>query len=129
MGSGTGVLAILAEKRGAETILAIDIYPWIVENIRENLKFNNCQKITAKLGRNVPKKKEFDLILANINRNVLLKQIPDYAKALALKGNLLLSGFYVEDLEIIQNACEVEGFRFIRKLDKNNWVAAHFNLS
>ena len=128
MGTGTGVLAILAEKRGAKTILAVDNDPWCVENTLENLEMNHCQKISAQLSSTVPKKKKYDMVLANINRNVLLKQIADYAQVLAPEGDLLMSGFYVEDLGIIQNACETEGFRFIRNLDVNNWLAAHFTL-
>ena len=128
MGTGTGVLAILAEKRGAKTVLAVDNDPWCVENTLENLEMNHCQKISAQLSSTVPKKKKYDMVLANINRNVLLKQIADYAQVLAPEGDLLMSGFYVEDLGIIQNACETEGFRFIRNLDVNNWLAAHFTL-
>lgn len=128
MGTGTGVLAILAEKRGAKTVLAVDNDPWCVENTLENLEMNHCQKISAQLSSTVPKKNKYDMVLANINRNVLLKQIADYAQVLAPEGDLLMSGFYVEDLGIIQNACETEGFRFIRNLDVNNWVAAHFTL-
>ena len=128
MGTGTGGLAILAEKRGAKTVLAVDNDPWCVENTLENLEMNHCQKISAQLSSTVPKKKKYDMVLANINRNVLLKQIADYAQVLAPEGDLLMSGFYVEDLGIIQNACETEGFRFIRNLDVNNWVAAHFTL-
>ena len=129
MGTGTGVLAILAEKRGAKNILALDIDTWSVENSLENLELNNCQKITVELRNIVPKEKVFDMILANLNRNLLLKQIQDYAKALEQGGDIVISGFYVEDLVKIQKACEKEGFRFIRNLDLNNWVAAHFNLS
>jgi ribosomal protein L11 methyltransferase len=128
MGTGTGVLAILAEKRGAKTVLAVDNDPWCVENTLENLEMNHCQKISAQLSSTVPKKKKYDMVLANINRNVLLKQIADYAQVLSPEGDLLMSGFYFEDLGIIQNACETEGFRFIRNLDVNNWVAAHFTL-
>jgi len=128
MGTGTGVLSILAEKRGARSILALDNNPWCVENTNENIGFNHCTKITTKLNDSVPQKNQFDLILANISRNILLQQIPDYAKILAHLGDLLISGFYVEDLDIIQNTCEAEGFSFIRNLDLNNWLAAHFIL-
>ena len=128
MGTGTGVLAILAEKREAKTVLALDNDPWCVENTLENLEMNHCQNISAQLSSTVPKKKKYDMVLANINRNVLLKQISEYAQVLASGGDLLMSGFYVEDLGIIQNACKTEGFRFIRNLDVNNWVAAHFTL-
>ena len=128
MGTGTGVLAILAEKRGAKTILAVDKDPWCVENTKENMALNHCHRICTELSSRVPKKK-YDMVLANINLNVLLKQIKVYSKVLSPGGDLLMSGFYVEDLDIILNVCQFEGFRFIRKLDINNWVTAHFTLS
>ena len=68
------------------------------------------------------------MVLANINSNLLLKQIADYAQVLVPGGDLLMSGFYVEDLGIIQYACEAEGFRFICNLEVNNWLATHFIL-
>lgn len=127
MGTGTGVLAILAEKRGANSILAVDNDPWCVENTKENIELNRCQYISAELDDSVSTTKKFDLVLANINRNVLLEQIGDYGKILTSGGDLLLSGFYVEDLGIIRNTCEAEGFRFIRNFEQNGWVAAHFS--
>ena len=127
MGTGTGVLAILAEKRGAKSILAVDNDPWCVENTKENIELNRCQYISAELDDSVSTTKKFDLVLANINRNVLLEQIGDYGQILTSGGDLLLSGFYVEDLGIIRNTCEAEGFRFIRNFEQNGWVAAHFS--
>ena len=127
MGTGTGVLAILAAKRGAKSILAVDNDPWCVENTKENIELNRCQYISAELDDSVSTTKKFDLVLANINRNVLLEQIGDYGKILTSGGDLLLSGFYVEDLGIIRNTCEAEGFRFIRNFEQNEWVAAHFS--
>ena len=129
MGTGKGVLAILAEKRGAKTIPAIDNDPWCVENTLENFQLNHCQKISAELSSSVPKNKKYDMVLANINRNVLLKQISDYAKVILQGRDLLMSGFYIDDLNIIQKVCRSEGFRFIRKFDQNNWEATHFTLS
>lgn len=126
MGTGTGVLAILAEKRGANSILAVDNDPWCVENTKENIGLNQCEYISAELDDSVSTNKKFDLVLANINRNVLLEQIGVYGQILTPGGDLLLSGFYVEDMGIIQNACEAEGFRFIRNFEQNEWVAAHF---
>jgi ribosomal protein L11 methyltransferase len=126
MGTGTGVLAILAEKKGAQNVLAVDNDPWCVENTQENLGLNDCQKISAELNSRVPRFDLCELVLANINRNVLLKQIKDYAKILKADGDLLMSGFYTDDLSIIVKECESSGFRFIRKFEKNRWVAAHF---
>jgi len=127
MGTGTGVLAILAEKRGANSILAVDNDPWCVENTKENIELNRCQYISAELDDSVSTTKKFDLVLANINRNVLLEQIGDYGQILTSGGDLFLSGFYVVDLGIIRNTCEAEGFRFIRNFEQNGWVAAHFS--
>ncbi|MEK9516958.1 MAG: 50S ribosomal protein L11 methyltransferase [Flavobacteriaceae bacterium] len=126
MGTGTGVLAILVEKKGAKAILAVDNDPWCIENTQENLGLNHCHKSKTELNNTVPLKNTYDMVLANITRNVLLEQMADYGHILAPQGDLLLSGFYVKDLGIIQNACEREGFRFIRNFMKNKWVAAHF---
>jgi ribosomal protein L11 methyltransferase len=126
MGTGTGVLAIMAEKRGAKTVLAIDNDPWCTENTQDNLELNHCDKTRVELKNTVPMENPYDIVLANINRNVLIEQIGDYRQILAPGGDLLMSGFCVEDLDIIQNVCEVEGFRFIRNLEKNMWMATHF---
>ena len=126
MGTGTGVLAILAEKRGAKSVLAIDNDPWCIENTKENIGLNHCEYIIPELDNSVSTNKKFDLILANINRNVLLKQVEGYGQILIPLGDLFLSGFYLEDLSIIQNTCESVGFRFIRNFKLNQWVAAHF---
>ena len=126
MGTGTGVLALLAEKKGGKYILAVDNDPWCVENTQENVILNHCQNITAQLNHLVPILEDCDMVLANINRNVLLKQIEAYANMLKSGGVLLMSGFYFDDLRVIRNSCEQHGFRFIRNFEKNNWVATHF---
>ena len=126
MGSGTGVLGILAEKKGAKAVLAVDNDPWCVENTQENLELNKCINSKTELNNTVPLKNTFEMVLANINRNVLLEQISYYGQILVPGGDLSLSGFYFEDLGMIQNACQREGFRFIRNLEKKNWVAAYF---
>ena len=126
MGTGTGVLAILSEKKGATNILAIDNDPWSIENTLENIAANQCRNIRTKLTDQLSETLLFDSVLANINRNILLEQMDAYAKALKPEGNLLLSGFYVEDLGIIRSKCESLGFRFIRNFEKNQWVAALF---
>ena len=105
MGSGTGVLAILAEKCGAKEILAIDIESWSVENCEENAKRNNCRKIISMLGDIIEiKDKSFDVIIANINKNVLLGHLPSYSKCLNTSGILLLSGFFETDAEDLISA-------------------------
>lgn len=127
MGCGTGVLAILAEMRGATDLEAIDIDNWCYLNSLENAERNNCNKITVKEGdASLLGNKKYDVILANINRNILLKDIPTYVSCLNKGGALFLSGFYLEDLEMISSKCEATGLQFEKKLDKNNWVAAKY---
>ncbi len=129
MGCGTGVLAILAEMRGASPIDAIDIDNWCYLNTMENVERNQCVAITAYEGDvALIKDKKYDLIIANINRNILLNDIPSYAKSLSDKGTLLLSGFYKEDLPVITEACEQQGFQFVNNFDRNNWIAASYEL-
>ena len=127
MGCGTGVLAILSEMRGAKKVDAIDIDAWCVENSIENVERNNCWKIGVQLGdASLLVDSKYDLIIANINRNILLEDIPTYAKCLNEKGVLLLSGFYLNDLDIISSKCEGNNLRFEKNLEKNNWVATKY---
>ena len=129
MGCGTGVLAILAEMKGANHVEAIDIDEWCYINTKENIERNQCKNIDAFQGDvGLIKGKMYDVILANINRNILLKDIPAYGKSLKKGGILLLSGFYNEDLNRIKDACASIKLDFIDNLEKNNWVAALFQL-
>jgi len=127
IGCGTGVLAILAEMLGAASILAIDNDDWAYKNAWENITKNKCKNINVQLGdTGILKQELFHYVLANINRNVLLKDISIYASHLDKKGILLLSGFYSEDLEIIESTAKENNLKFDHKLTKNNWVAARF---
>lgn len=127
MGCGTGVLAILAEMRGAREIDAIDIDAWCVENTTENIQKNQCASINVKLGdASVLGGRSYDVIIANINRNILLKDIPKYVSCLNENGLLLLSGFYLRDLDMISSKCSRHDLRFEKKMEKNNWVAAKY---
>lgn len=126
MGCGTGVLAILAEKKGARAIEAIDIDNWSYQNTLENIKENECSRIQVKEGDVSLLKKNFDVIVANINRNILLEDIRIYAGHLKPQGTLFLSGFYLEDLNQITDECENYGLNFQQNLEKNNWVAAKY---
>ena len=129
MGCGTGVLAILAEMKGANHVEAIDIDEWCYINTKENIERNQCKNIDAFQGDvGLIKGKKYDVVLANINRNILLKDIPAYGKSLKKGGILLLSGFYNEDLNRIKDACASIKMDFIDNLEKNNWVAALFQL-
>ena len=127
MGCGTAVLAILAKMRGADKVDAIDIDPWCYENSLENTMRNGCDSISVMLGdATVIPEKKYDTVIANINRNILLNDLPIYAESMMDGGELYLSGFYSEDLPIITNACNKLGFSFVEKKEKNNWIAAKF---
>ncbi|MEL4308167.1 50S ribosomal protein L11 methyltransferase [Joostella sp. CR20] len=127
MGCGTGVLAILAEKEGATKIDAIDIDNWCYLNSIENVERNNCKNITVLEGdASLLEGKNYDVIIANINRNILLEDIPTYAKCLNEGGTLLLSGFYKDDIPQIQKQCEAFSLKFVENLEKNHWVAVKF---
>jgi ribosomal protein L11 methyltransferase len=103
MGCGTSVLAILAAKKGANRITAIDIDSWCVENSIENIQKNNASHIQVKQGdASLLKGNYFDVILANINRNILLQDMQQYAESLNSNGVLLMSGFYVEDIPVLE---------------------------
>ncbi len=123
MGCGTAVLAILASMRGAQKVVAIDIDPWCIENSNENIQKNNINNIEVLLGgAEKLGTEEFDLILANINRNILLNDIKKYSTVLNTGGVLLLSGFYVEDVPVITEEITKNKLQFIEFQSKNNWV-------
>jgi ribosomal protein L11 methyltransferase len=125
MGCGTGILAILAEMRGAKPIEAIDIDNWCCLNSIENIERNNCSNIKVFEGdSSLLINKKFDAIIANINRNILLDDISIYAQCLNVNGLLFLSGFYKSDLNIISSKCDEYSLQFNNNLEKNNWVAA-----
>ena len=127
MGCGTGILAIMAALRGAHDITAIDIDPWCVENATENVQQNNCSFITIKEGDvSLIAGEQYNLILANINRNILLSDIPAYTQALLPLGLLLVSGFYVEDLPAIKEKCQKIGLTYLSHIERNRWVSAKF---
>jgi ribosomal protein L11 methyltransferase len=127
MGSGTGVLAILAAMKGAGTVDAIDIDNWCYLNAKENVERNNCSHIEVYEGTaDLLVDQKYDIIIANINRNILLEDIPAYAKCLNKGGILFLSGFYVEDIPIISQKCSEVGLYFEKNLEKNNWVAVKY---
>jgi len=127
MGCGTGILAILAEMRGAKTLDAIDIDNWCYLNTVENIERNNCRNIKAYEGEaGLLAGKKYDVIIANINRNILLKDITTYASCLNENGTLLLSGFYVEDIPLISEECNMQQLKFVENLERNNWVAVKY---
>ena len=125
MGCGTGILAILAYKMGATEVEAIDNDPWAYNNAMENMKKNHVTAMTVKMGDVDAAGSGYDILLANINRNVLISHLPEYSKCIK-KGELLMSGFYEEDLAMIRQAAELNAFIFDRHITKNRWVAARF---
>jgi ribosomal protein L11 methyltransferase len=128
MGCGTGILAILASKKGANSVLAVDYDEICVESVIENRALNHVEHIEALCGSyEVLTGRVFDVILANINRNILLEQLPQYALSIRTGGELYLSGFYEqEDLAILSDAATSLGFEFISNKVLNNWCAAKF---
>lgn len=127
VGTGTGILAVLAEKLGASYVSAFDIDEWSVENTTENIGLNNTNKIEVRLGtiEDEPKDK-YDIVLANINRNILLQQIPIYATFMAEGASLVISGFYESDIADIQVVAEKAGLKKVGQLSKNQWASVVF---
>lgn len=127
MGSGTAVLAIVAHKLGVKDITAIDIDEWAFENAPDNCELNQINDIEILKGdAGLLGQKMFNTVMANINRNVLLSDIPKYAAVLNRNGQLFVSGFYVEDLDMIKEVAHASGFIFNGNLSKSNWVSAQF---
>jgi ribosomal protein L11 methyltransferase len=126
MGCGTAVLAILASMRRASTITAIDIDEWCVENSIENLSLNGIKNVEVFQGTSINlEKKKFDVVLANINRNILLADINMYSKCLTTGGKLIMSGFYKEDIPLIEAEANKHNIRLTSYKEKNNWVAVN----
>ena len=127
MGCGTAILAILAEMKDAKPIDAIDIDNWCYLNSIENAERNNCHEISVYEGdASLLKDKKYDLIIANINRNILLNDMQQYVDCLNKKGILLLSGFYKEDFPFIDESCSEKGLTFVKKFERNNWVSLKY---
>jgi len=127
MGCGTAVLAILAELKGAKHIDAIDIDNWCYLNSLENVERNHCKNISVYEGdANLLKNKSYDIIIANINRNILLNDMEAYAACLNKNGLLFLSGFYKDDIPIIEKSCNTYHLNLEDTLEKNHWVALKF---
>jgi ribosomal protein L11 methyltransferase len=127
MGTGTGVLAILAVKRGATSVEGVDIEANAVENAHHNAKLNNIDSVVWEQGddRNL-EGKSFDVLIANINRNVLLSAMPRYSNAVNQSGSLLLSGFFTGDEHILRESAEKYGFVFEDRAQEEDWLVLHF---
>lgn len=128
-GTGTGVLAILAEKSGAKKIIAIDNDEWSIENANENIIRNNCVAIELKLCATANIENKFDIILANINKNVILENLEFLKKQLLPGGILLISGLLASDEQEILSECNKKGLKFDEKTERHNWLCikvSHF---
>lgn len=127
MGCGTAILAILASMRGAKKCLGIDIDQWAYDNAVENLHLNKIDNVDIKIGgAELLGEETFDVILANINRNILLNDIKHYSAVLNAGGSLYMSGFYVEDIPVLEEECAKHGLSFAYNVEKDNWAAAKF---
>ncbi|MBP3680051.1 MAG: 50S ribosomal protein L11 methyltransferase [Bacteroidaceae bacterium] len=128
MGCGTSILAILASMRGAKAVTAIDIDDWCVNNSRDNIALNNIHNIEVKWGDAalLEGHEPFDVIIANINRNILLADMSRYVACMHSGSELFMSGFYVEDIPAIQEKAESLGMTFLHHREKNNWAAVKF---
>ena len=127
MGCGTGILGILASHLGAKGIMAVDIEPWCIENTIVNAKRNGCEQfLEARLGDVDVVSGAYDLIFANINRNTLLRHISQYSQQLQHQGILLLSGFYIKDLDEITQKCLQNGLFLDSHTSLNDWVCAKY---
>lgn len=127
MGCGTGILAIFAEMKGAQPIDAIDIDAWCYENSIENVERNNCKNISVYEGdAALLDNKKYDVIIANINRNILLNDMKKFTKCLNEEGVLLLSGFYKEDIPVIDLEVSKYGLTLNKTIKRNNWVALQY---
>lgn len=126
MGSGTAVLAILAKKLGAGHTVAIDNDEWAYRNAFTNVDLNGVSDIDIILGDALSIQGQYDVVLANINRNILLRDMHYYVEAMKPGAHIFFSGFYSEDLEHIKVEAERLGLHYERHLTRNNWVAAEF---
>ncbi|MDE7374520.1 MAG: 50S ribosomal protein L11 methyltransferase [Odoribacter sp.] len=128
MGCGTGILSIMAAKTGAREVTGIDIDPWAYNNAMENIRNNRLDNIAIKIGDAtlLQAEQNYDIILANINRNILLDDMAHYIDKLQSPGYLVMSGFYLKDLPMIREKAESLGLKFQEYREEDQWVAATF---
>jgi ribosomal protein L11 methyltransferase len=128
MGCGTGILGIYANKLGAADVIAVDNDEWAYNNSLHNIELNDVRHVVVIMGdsTSLTDEQQFDVILANINRNVLIEDIPAFDKHLGRGGEVLLSGFYEDDLGKIADGAALKGWEFTGRKDLNSWVAAWF---
>ncbi len=125
-GTGTGILAILAEKLGADEVTAIDNDDWCIENATENIAVNSCSRISLYKDTHPGNAQTYDIILANINKNVLLNTITQQKALLAVNGIIVMSGLLHADADVIIKAASAAGLALRRKWEKGDWIALEF---
>jgi len=128
MGCGTAVLAILARMKGAGRVVAIDIDEWAYNNALENIRLNNTDDIQVALGgaEQIASAGQFDIVFANINRNILLNDMKQYITCMHPGSELYMSGFYVDDIAVIREEAEKNGLAFVHYKEKNRWAEVKF---
>ncbi len=127
-GTGTGILAILAEKLGAKNIIAIDNDEWSINNAKENSERNNCKRIQLFLVSELPSTEKFDIVLANINKNVILQHVKELTNLLAQSGQLLISGLLIEDeTEILDVAVKIK-LKPTACIRRGRWISIRFTV-
>ena len=128
MGCGTSILAILARMRGARPCTAIDIDEWCVRNSIENIELNHVDDIAVSEGdaSSLVGKGPFDVIIANINRNILLNDMKQYVACMHTNSELYMSGFYIDDIAAIREEAEKNGLTFVHYKEKNRWAEVKF---
>lgn len=127
-GTGTGLLAILAHKLGASYVLGVDNDDWCIENASENISVNNAQSIEIHKVDNAKLNKKFNIIVANINKNIILDNLAFLVEATMPGGVVLLSGLLVEDAPEIEAACAALGWKHQATRTRNNWIALHYSV-
>ena len=129
-GTGTGILAFVAQKRGASRVHGFDIDVWSVENSIENAGLNNCESVTFAQGTiREEDATQYDVLIANINRNILLDELSEYAKRIVPGGYLFLSGFYVSDVAMLADAARIHGLTLQTQSEKEQWSCLRFQLA
>ena len=126
-GTGTGILAILAEKLGASNVFAIDNDDWSIENAKENIERNNCHKINIIRASDTSAEEKFEIILANINKHVILQNLTALKKQLTENGILLISGILEEDKAEILTATTQQKLHLTNELVKAKWLCLKFH--
>ncbi|HID91686.1 TPA: 50S ribosomal protein L11 methyltransferase [Candidatus Peregrinibacteria bacterium] len=129
MGSGTGILAILAEKLLCKEAVAIDIDQWAFQNTIDNIELNNCKKISVLEGgaELLTENEKYDIVLANINRNILTNDMHIYVKSMKKDAKILMSGFYTTDVQIIEKEANKNGLSLVKIYEREGWAMAEFS--